>query len=271
MVLVVYGSTIVLVVLPSAVDLGRFIHRYLAPGRRLAGPPLREPSSTVRNAGDSSYKYTLKRYIKNIHFTMYTLLCSKYVTFVHLRCSLSRAYLTVQQEWNSITREQIRKKHQWLGRDLARMQFRFGRIVVCAQRSSILAGGGGWCLPLSDWHVSRGAAKEHYAGLTLHGTNSRMLFQIYLFASQLLSTAWSRVEVNHQWQESLLDLFVTMRLQPNKEKAATTIFWFLFSQFLYSLFSILRNASHLSFDQMSPDTEALGLLDSWEFKADISF
>ena len=50
---------LVLVWLPSAVDLRRFIHRYLAPGRRaLAGcysrRPTSWPASTVRNAGEGS-------------------------------------------------------------------------------------------------------------------------------------------------------------------------------------------------------------------------
>ena len=49
---------LVLVVLPSAVDLGRFIHRYLAPGcQAIAGysrRPSSGPASTVRNAGERS-------------------------------------------------------------------------------------------------------------------------------------------------------------------------------------------------------------------------
>ena len=73
----------------------------------------------------------------------------------------------------------------------------------------------------------------------------------------------------HQWQEDTAwqwALTSTWRKLPFAFLLPFPVFYPL-----YSLFCISRNASHLSFDQMCPDTEALGLLDSWEFLADISF
>ena len=69
------------------------------------------------------------------------------------------------------------------------------------------------------------------------------------------------LQVNHLRQE---DLLVTLEPKPCQEKASMShlSIFFTFLSLQTPSLRILRNASHLAFDQMCPDTEALGLLDS---------
>ena len=68
-------------------------------------------------------------------------------------------------------------------------------------------------------------------------------------------------QVNHLRQE---DLLVTLEPKLCQEKASMShlSIFFTFLSLQTPILRILRNASHLAFDQMCPDTEALGLLDS---------
>ena len=139
------------------------------------------------------------------------------------------------------------------------MQYRFGRnLGDLAWSRMVLVSTTEWLTRLPP------SAKEDYAGRTLHGTNTRIPFLHCLALYwKCIAASWTAISD----KKTLAD----NEAPPQLGESCLLLFFYLLLSPLYSLFCISRNASHLSFDQMCPDTEALGLLDSWEFLADISF
>ena len=120
------------------------------------------------------------------------------------------------------------------------------------------------------------SAKEDYAGPEQsysYDQPTRIVFQsilpktlssVYLVRLGFVLSIGGPVrslQVNHLRQE---DPLVTLEPKLCQEKASMShlSIFFTFLSLQTPSLRILRNASHLAFDQMCPDTEALGLLDS---------
>ena len=171
------------------------------------------------------------------------------------------------------------EKHNWEKMGLLRFRSLrkiFRSNVGCADLSQAW-----WCcLPLSDWHVPLSLPRRTTQAQSRATAKTRIVFQsilpktlssVYLVRqTTLLGFVLSiggparSPQVNHLRQE---DLLVTLEPKLCQEKASMShlSIFFTFLSLQTPSLRILRNASHLAFDQMCPDTEALGLLDSWEF------
>ena len=160
--------------------------------------------------------------------------------------------------------------------DFAGLRKIFRSNVGCADLSQAW-----WCcLPLSDWHVPLCLPRRTTQAQSRATAKTRIVFQsilpktlssVYLARqTTLLGFVLSKggpacsLQVNHLWQK---DLLVTLEPKLCQEKASMSHLSILFTFLSLQTASlrILRNANHLAFDQKFPDTEALGLLDSWEF------